>query len=165
MIERMTAEPRRYEAARPWRQAIVLSTTEEACTVFVQDQRVVVPYARPFPAPRTERVIPGHLVATTTAADGSEVVIWRWFDAVVLDHSGTAVSLWEPAHGSVVAEPRNPKRAYRPGSRAYLSAGLPGAEWWVEGPVVDRAEDADVDLGEVEQFFNRLDLWDGLSSS
>jgi len=158
----MTAGPDRYKTTRPLRPAIVLATTEEACTVFARGQRVVVPYARPFPAPRANRVAPGHLVATTTAADGSEVVIWRWFDAVVLDRAGPAVSLWEPGHGSVLAEPRNPQRAYRPGSRAYLSAGLPGAQWWVAGPVVDRAEDADVDLGQVEQFFTRLGLWDGL---
>jgi hypothetical protein len=158
----MTAGPDRYQTTRPLRQAIVLATTEEACTVFARGQRVVVPYARPFPAPRADRVAPGHLVATATAADGSEVVIWRWFDAVVLDRAGPAVSLWEPAHGSVLAEPRNPRRAYRPGSRAYLSAGLPGAQWWAAGPVVDRAEDADVDLGQVEQFFTGLGLWDRL---
>lgn len=159
----MTTGPDRYKPARPLRRAIVLSTTEEACTVFAGGQRVVVPYAQPFPAPRAQRVVPGHLVATTTAADGSEVVIWRWFDAVVLDGAGPTVSLWEPAHGSVLAEPRDPERAYRPGSRAYLSGGLPGAQWWVAGPAVDCAEDADVDLGEVEQFFTGLGLWDNLT--
>jgi hypothetical protein len=46
----------------------------------------------------------------------------------------------------------------RPGSRAYVSAGLPGAEWWVAGPAVDRAEAADVDLAEVEQFFIELGI-------
>jgi hypothetical protein len=157
----MTVGP--IQTTRRLRQAIVLSTTEEACTAFANGQRVVLPYARPFPTPRAERVAPGHLVAATTAPDGSEVVIWRWFDAVVLDGAGTTVSLWEPAHGSVLAEPRNPQRAYLPGSRAYLSAGLPGAQWWVAGPAVDRAEDADVDLGEVEQFFTRHGLWDGLT--
>lgn len=30
-------------------------------------------------------------------------------------------------------------------------------------PVVERAEDADVDLDEVEQFFTGLRLWDGLT--
>jgi hypothetical protein len=29
-------------------------------------------------------VSPGHLVAVATAPDGSEVVVWRWYDAVVL---------------------------------------------------------------------------------
>jgi hypothetical protein len=103
-------------------------------------------------------VAPGHLVAVANAADGSKAVVWRWFDAVVLDVEGSSVSLWEPVHGTVLAEPRDPQQTYRPGSRAYLSAGLPGAEWWVAGPAVDRAEDADVDLDEVEQFLTGLDL-------
>lgn len=117
------------EPARQLRPAIVLSTTEDACTVFAGGRREVVAYARPFPAPRAERVAPGHLVAVATAADGSDVVIWRWFDAVVLEGVNGAVRLWEPAHGAVLAQPRDPKHSYRPGSRAYLSAGLPGAEW------------------------------------
>jgi hypothetical protein len=103
------------------------------------------------------------LVAIATASDGREIVVWRWFDAVVLDGDGATLNLWEPAHGSVLAERRNRTHAYLPGSRAYVSAGLPGAPWWVAGPVVDRAEDADVDLDEVEQFFTGLGLWDGLS--
>jgi hypothetical protein len=145
------------------RTAIVLSTTEDACTVFTAGQRAVVPYAQPFPAPRAERVAPGHLVAVAVAASGSAVVVWRWFDAVVLEGAGGSVSLWEPAHGVVLAVPRNSQRAYRPGTRAYLSAGLPGADWWVAGPVVDRAENADVDLDEVEQFFTGLGLWASLT--
>jgi hypothetical protein len=145
------------------RKAIVLGTTEDACTVFSAGQRVVVPYARPFPAPRVERVVPGHLVAVATAADGSAVVVWRWFDAVVVEEAGGSVGLWEPAHGQVLAAPRDSQRTYRPGTRAHLSAGLPGAEWWVAGPVVDRAENADVDLDEVEQFFTGLGLWASLA--
>jgi hypothetical protein len=145
------------------RKAIVLATTEDACTVFTAGQREVVTYARPFPTPRAERVAPGHLVAVATAADGSAVVVWRWFDAVVLDRAGRSVSLWEPAHGLVLAEPRDPQRTYRPGTRAYLSAGLPGAQWCVAGPAVDHAENADVDLDEVEQFFTGLGLWASLT--
>jgi Na+/alanine symporter len=102
-------------------------------------------------------------VAVATTASGSGVVVWRWFDAVVLEETGSSVRLWEPAHGVVLAERRDSERGYRPGTRAYLSAGLPGAEWWVAGPVADRAEDADVDLDEVEQFFTRLGLWAGLT--
>jgi hypothetical protein len=145
------------------RRAIVLSTTEDACIVFANGEREVVRYAQPFPKPRAERVAPGHLVAVATAVDGSAVVVWRWFDAVVLEAADRSVTLWEPAHGSVVAEPRNPQQVYRPGARAYLSAGLPGAEWWVAGPVVDRAESADVDLDEVEEFFTSIDLWTSLA--
>ena len=145
------------------RKAIVLSTTEDACTVFAAGQREVLAYAYPFPKPRVERVVPGHLVAVATAANGSAVVVWRWFDAIVLEGVGRSVSLWEPAHGLVLAEPRDSRRTYRPGTRAYLSAGLPGAEWWVAGPVVDSAENADVDLDEVEQFFTGLGLWADLT--
>jgi hypothetical protein len=159
----MTALPNQNGPTARLRQAIVISTTEEACTVFADGQRSVVPYAPPFPEPRAERVAPGHLVALATAPDGCEVVVWRWFDAVVLDRADRSGSLWEPAHGVVLAESRNPAHIYRPGSRAYLSAGLPGAEWWVAGPAVDRAEDAEVDLDEVEQFFTGLGLWNGFT--
>lgn len=152
----MTSPPDRSVSVGPLRTAVVLSTTEQACTVFGAGRRAVVPYAQPFPEPRVERVVPGHLVAI---ADGAGVVVWRWFDAVVLERAGASVSLWEPAHGVVVAEPRDPMRTYQPGTRAYVSGGLPGAEWWVTGPVVDRPEDADVDLDEVEQFFTELGLW------
>ncbi len=141
------------------RTAIVLGATEDACTVFADDRRAVVPYAVQFPTPRAERVAPGHLVAIVNGTNGTAVVVWRWFDAVVLKVDGSAVNLWEPGHGSVLAQPRDPQRTYRPGGRAYLSAGLPGAEWWVAGAVVDRAQDADVELDEVEQFFTGLGLW------
>jgi len=145
------------------RLAVVLTTTEEACTTFAEGQQAEVRYALPFPRPRAERVAPGHLTAIATAADGSEVIVWRWFDAVVLDEAGGSISLWEPAHGFVLAQPRDPQHLYRPGSRVYLSAGLPGADWWVAGPVVDRSEDADVELDEVQRFFTSHGLWDGLT--
>lgn len=126
--------------------------------VFAAAQRAMVPYASVFPRPRAERVAPGHLVALVKAADASHVVVWRWFDAVVVNVQNGLVSLWEPGHGAVLAVPRDPLRTYAPGSRAYLSAGLPGAQWWVAGPAVDRAEDADVDLDEVEHFLTDLGL-------
>ena len=116
-----------------------------------------------LPPPRTERVAPGHLLAVATTADVSDVVVWRWFDAVVLEGVDEAIRLWEPAHGTVLAQPRDPKLIYRPGSRAYLSTGLPGAEWWVAGPAVDSAEDADVELNEVQQFFTSAGLWERLT--
>jgi hypothetical protein len=103
-------------------------------------------------------------VAVASAANGSGVVVWRWFDAVVLEQAGgSSVRLWEPGHGVVLAEPRYGQRTYRPGTRAYLSAGLPGAKWWVAGPAADRGEDAEVELDEVEQFFTGLGLWASLS--
>ncbi len=153
----------REKRAARLRPAIVLSANEDACTVFVQEQRIVVQYAVPFPRPRAERVAPGHLVAIAAAQDGSEVVVWRWYDAVVLGTTAGQVRLWEPAHGEVLAQARHPHRPYWPGSRAYLSAGLPGAEWWVAGAAVARAEDADVELDEVERFFTEHDLWERLT--
>jgi len=152
------------EAREPQlRLAIVLSTSEDACTVFAQNEQAVVPYAVPFPGPRTERVAPGNLVAIAAAPGGSDVVVWRWYDAVVLGEADGQVRLWEPAHGEVLAQARDPRRAPRPGSRAYLSAGLPGADWWVAGATVARAEAAVVELDEVRRFFTRHDLWDRLT--
>ncbi len=145
------------------RLAIVLSTSEDACTVFAQDEQAVVPYAALFPGPRTERVAPGNLVAIAVMPDGSDVVIWRWYDAVVLGEADGQVRLWEPAHGEVLAQARDPRRAHRPGSRAYLSAGLAGADWWVAGATVARAEAAAVELDEVQRFLTRHDLWDRLT--
>lgn len=159
----MTSSPTGNPPTGQLRRAIVLSTTEEECTVFAEGRPAVVRYALPFPGPRTERVAPGHLVAITTAVDGSDVIVWRWFDAVVTGAAGGQIRLWEPAHGPVLAEPRNRQHAHRPGSRAYLSAGLPGAEWWVAGPAVHCAEDAAVELDEVERFFTGHGLWDRLT--
>jgi hypothetical protein len=47
-------------------------------------------------------------------------------------------------------------------SRAYLSAGLPGAEWWVAGPVVAEADEALVELDEVASRYTERGLWDQL---
>jgi hypothetical protein len=140
---------------------IVLRVQEDACQVLAEGQVVSVRYASQFPAPRRERVSPGHLVALAEVPDGSDAVVWRWYDAVVLGHEAGAVRLWEPAHGEVVAQPRRPRQQrHEPGTRAYLSAGLPGAEWWVAGRAVDRAEDADVELNEVERLYTDHGMWD-----
>ncbi len=104
---------------------------------------------------------PGHLVAVGTARDGADVVLWRWYDAVVLGEEAGLIRLWEPGHGEVMAQPRRPQQR-QPGTRAYLSARLPGADWWLAGAVAARAEDADVELDEVEQFYNDHDLWNDL---
>ena len=64
------------------------------------------------------------------------------------------------AHGEVAARRRRPQQHYGPGTRAYLSAGLPGADWWVAGRAVDRAEDAEVELDEVERLYNEHGMWD-----
>lgn len=102
---------------------------------------------------------PGHLVAVAVATDGAEALVWRWYDAVVLGEENGLVRLWEPAHGEVVAHPRRAEQHYQPGTRAYLSAGLPGADWWVAGAVVANAENADVELAEVARFCTERDLW------
>jgi hypothetical protein len=36
---------------------------------------------------------------------------------------------------------------------------LPGAEWWVAGKAVDQAEDAEVELDEVERLYTEHDMW------
>jgi hypothetical protein len=118
-----------------------------------------VRYASQFPAPRRERVQPGHLVAIAEAASGAAVVVWRWYDAVVLGNGAGAVQLWEPAHGEVTAERRRPQQQYGLGTRAYLSAGLPGATWWVAGEAVDQAEHADVELDEVKRLYTGHGMW------
>jgi hypothetical protein len=145
------------------RLAIVLGADEESCTVIMQEQRVVVSYADFFPRPRSERVAPGHLVAVRAVSDDAGVVVWRWFDAVVLEQVAGQVRLWEPHHGKVIAKVRDPQRAHMPGSRAYLSAGLKGADWWMAGPAVSRPEDASVELGEVERFLSENNLWDSVA--
>jgi len=142
------------------RCGIVLRSEEDACQVLAGGKTASVRYAPQFPAPRRERVLPGHLVAVAEAPGVSGVVIWRWYDAVVLGSDAGAVRLWEPAHGEVAARRRRPQQHYGPGSRAYLSAGLPGAGWWVAGRAVDRAEDAEVELDEVERLYNEHGMWD-----
>jgi hypothetical protein len=146
------------------RCGIVLRAEEDACQIiFGKDRACSVRYASQFPSPRTQRVSPGHLVAVATAPNGSEVVIWRWYDAVVLgEETADLIRLWEPGHGEVVAQPRSRQQRRSPGTRAYLSAGLPGADWWVAGNVAATAEDADVELDEVEGFYNEHDLWNDL---
>jgi hypothetical protein len=98
-----------------------------------------------------------------TVPNGSDFVIWRWYDAVVLGQEAGLVRLWEPAHGEVVARPRRPQQPRQPGTRAYLSGGLPGADWWVAGAVADSADDADVELDAVELFYTENDLWNDLA--
>jgi hypothetical protein len=144
---------------RPLRTAVVLEPTPDRCVVLAGGRRERVGYAPPFGA-RAAELRPGHLVALT-----GDLVVWRWFDAVVLDADEGRLRLWEPAHGEVSAQPRRPDRQHRPGTRAYLSAGLPGADWWVAGPADVAPEDADVELDEVAAFYARHGLWDAVSPS
>lgn len=153
------------QAANSWqlRCGIVLRVQEDACEVLDGGQLRSILYAKMFPSPRIERVSPGHLVATTTVSDGTERVVWRWYDAVVIGDEANLIWLWEPAHGEVLAQPRAAYRPSQPGTRAYLSAGLPGADWWVAGPAASRAEDADVELDEVERLYTEHGLWRDLA--
>jgi hypothetical protein len=145
------------------RRGVVLHVEDDTCQIFSNGQLCSVRYASQFPTPRTRRVSPGHLVAVATAPNGSEVVIWRWYDAVVLgEETADLIRMWEPAHGEVVAQSRRGQQLRSPGTRAYLSAGLPGADWWVAGNVAATAEDADVELDEVERFYDEHDLWNDL---
>ena len=138
---------------------IVLRVQEEACQVVRAGQLSLVPFAKAFPGPRVERVSPGHLVAIAAGADGMQAVVWRWYDAVVLGEEAGLFRLWEPGHGEVLAQSRRAQFRPQPGTRAYLSAGLPGADWWLDGPAVAQAEDADVETDEVERFCTKYDLW------
>jgi hypothetical protein len=158
----MDASIRQGLARPPLRCGIVLRVQEATCEIFGEGQLRSAGYAAQFPSPRTERVSPGHLVAVATARDGSEVVVWRWYDAVVLGEEAGLIRLWEPAHGEVVARDRGVQQR-PPGTRAYLSAGLPGADWWLAGAVAARAEDADVELDEVARFCDEYDLWSDLA--
>jgi hypothetical protein len=141
---------------------IVLRVEEDTCQVMTAGLVVPVRYAPQFPTPRTERVSPGHLVAVAQVPGGPSAVVWRWYDAVVLGDEAGSTRLWEPAHGEVVASRRRPQQRLEAGSRAYLSAGLPGAPWWVAGRAADRAEEADVELDEVERLYTEHGLWDSV---
>ena len=144
------------------RCGIVVRVREDACEIVRNRQLCSVRYATPFPSPRTGRVSPGHLVAIATAPDGTEAVVWRWYDAVVLGAEAGLIRLWEPSHGEVLAQPRPAHQSPQPGTRAYLSAGLPGADWWVAGGAAASAEDADVELDQVEQLYTERGLWNTL---
>jgi alkylation response protein AidB-like acyl-CoA dehydrogenase len=144
------------------RTGVVLRVTEEVCEVLVAGGHCSAGFAASFPSPRTERVAPGHLVALAPTSRGTEAVVWRWYDAVVLGEEAGRVRLWEPAHGEVLAQPRSTGVRPEPGTRAYLSAGLPGAEWWVAGAAHGGAAEPEVELGEVARFWTEHDLWPGL---
>jgi hypothetical protein len=142
------------------RTALVVRVEEYACELWLQGALGAARYAPQFPTPRVERVSPGHLVAVTTAPDGQNVVLWRWYDALVIGHDVAGdVRLWEPAHGEFTAQPRSSYARLSPGSRAYASAGLPGAEWWVTGAAATSPEAAVVELAAVAALYTENDLW------
>lgn len=119
-----------------------------------------------FPSPRVERVSPGHLVAVATGPNGTDLVVWRWYDAVVLGiEDDGSVRLWEPAHGEIIAQARSSYENQDPGSRAYASAGLPGAEWWVADGASGDPQGADVELTEVDALYAENGLWSAVFDS
>jgi hypothetical protein len=138
----------------------VLRVNEHACEVWRDGDVTSVSFARMFPSPRVERVSPGHLVAIATGPDGADVVVWRWFDAVVLGpEDDGCVRLWEPAHGEVVARARSTYQRQEPGSRAWASSGLPGAQWWVTGGADGAPAAGEIDLAEVDALYTGNGLW------
>lgn len=142
------------------RTSRVLRVDEHRCEVWSGGDVRWVLFAPMFPAPRMERVSPGHLVAIATGPSRTDVVVWRWYDAVVLGPEGDGlIRLWEPAHGEVIARARATYDKQDPGSRAYASSGLPGAEWWVAGTAAGAADTAAVELDEVKALYTQNGLW------
>ena len=92
--------------------------------------------------------------------------MWRWFDTVVLGtEDDGSVRLWEPAHGEVVARARASYGKQEPGSRAFASAGLPGAEWWVADGADGDPQAPDVELQDVEALYTDNGLWPAVFAS
>jgi hypothetical protein len=148
------------------RTARVIRVDEHGCEVWSHGEVTSVRFASTFPSPRVERVSPGHLVAVATGPNGNEVVVWRWYDTVVLGtEEDGSVRLWEPAHGEVIAQARASYKQLEPGSRAYASAGLPGAAWWVADGANSAAQSADVELHDVDALYTENDLWSAVFDS
>lgn len=148
------------------RTARVVRVSEHACEVWSDSETSSVRFAPRFPSPRVERVSPGHLVAIASGPDGTDVVVWRWYDTVVLGtEDDGSVRLWEPAHGEVIAQARVSYEKQDPGSRAYASAGLPGAEWWVADSASGAPHTAGVELDDVTALYTENDLWPAVFGS
>ena len=160
-MHRVAAATDQDSALPALRCAVVVRVREDGCDLMRAGQRSAAGFARAFPAPRAARVSPGHLVALASGADGRQLIVWRWYDAVVVAAADGLIELWEPAHGEVTARARYGEQRWDPGTRAYLSAGLPGAAWWVEGPAVaaETAATAEVELDEVARFCAEHGIW------
>lgn len=159
-------QPEAVFVPHPLRTARVIRAGEDACEVWSQGEVSAVRFAPMFPSPRAGRVSPGHLAAIATGPDGAGVVVWRWYDAVVLSaEDDGSVRLWEPAHGEVIARARASYERQDPGSRAYASAGLPGAGWWVACGASGAPHSAGVELAEVHALYTANDLWPAVFGS
>lgn len=64
--------------------AVVLEPRPSSCVVAAHGTRRTVGYSTAFGS-RAAELRPGHLVALTAA----DLVVWRWFDAVVLTRRTT----------------------------------------------------------------------------
>lgn len=161
-----TSQPDAVFASHRLRTARVIRVDEHACEVWSHGEASSVGFAPMFPSPRAERVSPGHLVAIAAGPDGTAVVVWRWYDTVVLGtEQDGSVRLWEPAHGEVIAQARASYEKQDPGSRAYASAGLPGAEWWVADSARGAPHSAAVELADVDAMYTENDLWPAVFDS
>lgn len=161
-----TQQPDAVFASHRLRTARVIRVDEHACEIWSHGVVCSVEFAPMFPSPRVERVSPGHLVAVATGPNGTDVVVWRWYDTVVLGaEDDGSVRLWEPAHGEVIAQARASYEQQDPGSRAYASAGLPGAEWWVADSARGTPQSADVELDDVDALYTENDLWSAVFDS
>lgn len=161
-----TPQPDAVYAPHRLRTARVIRVDEDACEIWSRGEVSSVRFAPMFSSPRVERVSPGHLVAVATGPNGTDVVVWRWYDAVVLGtEDDGSVRLWEPAHGKVIAQARASYEKQDPGSRAYASAGLPGAEWWVADSADGAPPSTDVELDEVDALYAKNNLWSAVFDS
>lgn len=136
---------------------VVLLPGPDDCEVLHAGRVLRAGYGRAF-VPRASSLSPGHLVALQPRQDGT-LVLWRWFDAVVIDVEGEQARVWEPLHGEVVARLRQPGTLPPVGGRAWVSAGLPGAEWWLES-ATGTPPTAEVELGDVACFYDKHGLWE-----
>ena len=143
----------------PWIHCgIVLRTDEDACQVVTEGAVTSVRYAPRFPVPRRERVLPGHLVAIAER-DGTAVVVWRWYNAVVLDSDP---ELRPPLGASARRSHRQatlPAGAIRSRDSRLPVGGPARRRLVVAGQAVDRPEHAGVELGEVDRLYTEHDLW------
>jgi hypothetical protein len=86
------------------RAAVVLRPKEQHCEVSFGVETAVVGYGIPF-SPRARTLTPGHRVAVTDGPDAALLIIWRWYDAVVLEQgcrTGPALGT-EPRRGACTA--------------------------------------------------------------
>ncbi len=123
------------QPSTPLRLAIVLRVHEGTCDIASDDGPVTVRYVAQFPSPRTEPVSLGHLVIVAEAPDGTAVVVWRRYDAVALGEQNDPIKMWGTRPRRGVGPAKIHLHCTGAGHARPPVAGLPGADWWVAGPV------------------------------